>query len=57
MAAVLAGTLRQDVRAVLDHAIAYGCLSAAWHWEDGNRKDETRELAIALAIRGVRLSS
>ena len=57
MAAVLARTLGQDVRAILDHAIAYGCLSAAWHWGDSNRKDETRELAVAAAIRGVRLSS
>ncbi|MDW6021441.1 aminoglycoside phosphotransferase family protein [Mesorhizobium sp. BAC0120] len=57
MAAVLAGTLGQDVRIILDHAIAYGCLSAAWHGEDGNRKDEARELAVAAAIRAVRFSS
>jgi streptomycin 6-kinase len=47
-------TLRQDPRRLLDHALAYGCLSAAWHHEDANDVDEDRELAIAAAIRDVR---
>lgn len=54
MAEIFARTLGQDVRAILDHAIAYGCLSASWHGEDGNEVDETRELSIAAAIRDVR---
>ena len=36
------------------HAIAYGCLSAAWHHEDKNAVDENRELAVADAVRKVR---
>ncbi|HKU98471.1 MAG TPA: aminoglycoside phosphotransferase family protein [Vineibacter sp.] len=54
MAAVFSRTLGQSPRRILDHAIAYGCLSAVWHAEDGNGKDETRELSIAGAIRTVR---
>jgi streptomycin 6-kinase len=54
MAETFAATLGQDVPAILDHAIAYGCLSAAWHAEDGNAPDETRELAVAAAISEVR---
>jgi len=57
MAEVFARTLRQDVGAILDHAVAYGCLSASWHNEDKNKKDEARELAIAAVIRDVRLRS
>jgi streptomycin 6-kinase len=54
MAGTFSTTLGQDARNILDYAIAYGCLSAAWHAEDGNDKDEKRELAIAEAIRRVR---
>lgn len=54
MAGVFAKVLDQDPRHILDHAIAYGCLSAAWHEADGNAKDEARELAVASAIRAVR---
>jgi len=54
MAELFARTLGQDVPTILDHAIAYGCLSAAWHAEDGNRVDEQRELSVAAAIRAVR---
>ncbi|MFU0505571.1 aminoglycoside phosphotransferase family protein [Pseudaminobacter sp. NGMCC 1.201702] len=54
MAETFAATLGQDVPAILDHAIAYGCLSAAWHAEDGNAPDETRELAVAAAVSEVR---
>lgn len=53
MAETFAKTLGQDVPAILDHAIAYGCLSASWHAEDGNAVEEKRELSIASAIRAV----
>jgi streptomycin 6-kinase len=43
-----------DPRRLLDFAVAYGCLSAAWHAGDGNDKDEARELSVAAAIRAVR---
>lgn len=56
MAEVFAVTLGQTPAAILDHAIAYGCLSAAWHHEDDNATDENRELSVAEAIRKVRLS-
>lgn len=55
MAHVLGRRLKQDIGAILDHAFAYGCLSAAWHWGDRNTRDENRELAIAAAIREVSL--
>jgi streptomycin 6-kinase len=54
MAEVFASTLGQSPAAILDHAIAYGCLSAAWHHEDDNAVEENRELSIAAAIRAVR---
>lgn len=54
MAEVFAKVLDQDPRHILDHAIAYGCLSAAWHEADGNAEDEARELAVASAICAVR---
>ena len=54
MAEVFSRVLRQSPRQLLDHAVAYGCLSAAWHAGDGNGPDERRELAIAAAIREVR---
>lgn len=57
MAEVFSRALRQDPRRLLDHALAYGCLSAAWHHEDGNAADENRELAVAEAIRKVRAVS
>lgn len=53
MAQTLSRALKQDPRRLLDHAFAYGCLSAAWHGEDGNAKDENRELAVARSIRAV----
>lgn len=56
MAEIFAKTLGQTPPAVLDHAIAYGCLSAAWHHEDDNEVEESRELSIAEAIRAVRAS-
>jgi streptomycin 6-kinase len=53
MAGLFARTLRQDERRILDHAFAYGCLSAAWHAGDGNAVDEERELSVARAVRAV----
>src|SRR5690606_27850285 len=50
MADVFARRLRLNPRHVLDHAFAYGCLSSAWHAEDGNHVEEARELAIARAV-------
>ncbi|OJU50776.1 MAG: 3'-kinase [Mesorhizobium sp. 61-13] len=55
MADVFSKSMRQDPRRLLDHAFAYGCLSATWHHDDGNSRDENRELAVASAIRAVRL--
>lgn len=57
MAKTFAQALGQDVPAILDHAIAYGCLSSAWYNEDGNAVEEQRELSVAAAIREVRLRS
>jgi streptomycin 6-kinase len=54
MADVFAGTLQQDPHNILNHAVAYGCLSAAWHAEDGNRRNEERELAIAEMVLEIR---
>ncbi|MCF6103198.1 aminoglycoside phosphotransferase family protein [Mesorhizobium muleiense] len=56
MAEIFARTLGQTPPAILDYAIAYGCLSASWYHEDGNAIDESRELSIATAIKTVRLS-
>ncbi len=56
MAAIFLSVLALDPRRVLDHAFAYGCLSAAWHAEDENDADEERELSIAEAIRAVRIN-
>ncbi|MBB6407619.1 streptomycin 6-kinase [Mesorhizobium sangaii] len=54
MAEVFAKTLGQAPSAILDHGIAYGCLSASWHHEDDNALEENRELSIAAAVRAVR---
>lgn len=53
MAEVFAKALGRDMRAVVQYAFAYGCLSAAWHAEDGNGVEERAELRIADAIRAV----
>ncbi|KAB1086041.1 streptomycin resistance protein [Neorhizobium galegae] len=53
MAGVFAEILGRDVRTILRYAFAYGCLSAAWHEEDGNAKDRDDELAVATAVRSV----
>ena len=57
MAEIFAKTLGQTPPAILDHAIAYGCLSASWHHEDRNTAEEERELSIAMAITIVRASA
>jgi streptomycin 6-kinase len=57
MAGVFAETLGRDVRTILRYAFAYGCLSAAWHDEDGNAKDRDDELAVAAAVGNVLLQA
>jgi streptomycin 6-kinase len=54
MATVFSRSMTIDPRRLLDFAVAYGCLSAAWHAGDRNDRDEARELAVADAIRTVR---
>lgn len=54
MAESFARTLGQRPDAILDHAIAWGCLSSSWHAQDKNEEDEASELAVVAAIRGVR---
>lgn len=56
MAETIAKTLGQRPDAILDHAIAWGCLSSSWHAEDENDEDEQSELAVVAAIRAVRSS-
>lgn len=57
MAAIFAETLGRDVRTILRYAFSYGCLSAAWHEEDGNATERDDELAVAAAIRTVLLQA
>ena len=57
MAEVFAETLGRDVRTILRYAYAYGCLSAAWHDEDGSREDRDNELAVATAVHNVLMQS
>jgi len=54
MAEYFAKILKRHPGHILDYAFAYGCLSAAWHLEDGNDADEARELKIASALRHLR---
>jgi len=56
MAEVFAKTLGQRPDTILDHAIAWGCLSSSWHAEDKNDEDEASELAVVAAVRAVRAS-
>ncbi|MFC6444616.1 aminoglycoside phosphotransferase family protein [Shinella zoogloeoides] len=53
MAGIFAQTLGRDVRTILRYAFAYGCLSAAWHDEDGSVEERDNELGVAAAIRRV----
>lgn len=56
MAETFAGTLGQRPDVILDHAIAWGCLSSSWHAEDENDENEQSDLAVVAAIRAVRAS-
>lgn len=42
--------LQLELPQILAYAYAYGCLSAAWHAQDGNTAEETRELAVAAKV-------
>ncbi|MDH7800532.1 MULTISPECIES: aminoglycoside phosphotransferase family protein [unclassified Rhizobium] len=53
MAAIFAKTLKRDEQVLLQYAFAYGCLSAAWHEEDGNARECDDELAVAATINTV----
>lgn len=53
MADIFSKSLRRDPLTILRYAFAYGCLSAAWHEEDGNSQEREDELAVAAAIRNV----
>lgn len=56
MAETFAAALGQNPAAILDHAIAWGCLSSSWHAEDKNTAEEESELAVVESVRGVRTS-
>jgi len=56
MAETFGKVLGQSPVAILDHAFAYGCLSACWHAEDANADEESLERGVAKAIRSVRFS-
>jgi streptomycin 6-kinase len=53
MAAIFSRALKRDERVLLQYAFAYGCLSAAWHEEDGNAQERDDELAVAATIKTV----
>ncbi|WP_242222017.1 aminoglycoside phosphotransferase family protein [Shinella zoogloeoides] len=53
MAGIFAETLGRDIRTILRYAFAYGCLSAAWHEEDGSVEERDNELAVVAAVRSV----
>lgn len=53
MAAIFSKALKRDERVLLQYAFAYGCLSAAWHEEDGNAQERDDELAVAATIKTV----
>ena len=57
MAEIFSETIGKPASYILDYAFCYGCLSAAWHREDGNDADEARELKIASALRKLRLET
>lgn len=54
MTDIFARALDLDPRRILDFAFAYGCLSAAWHNQDNNVVEESREFAVAAAVRDAR---
>ncbi|WP_454700607.1 aminoglycoside phosphotransferase family protein [Agrobacterium burrii] len=53
MAAIFSRALQRDERVLLQYAFAYGCLSAAWHEEDGNAEERDNELAVAATLKTV----
>ncbi|MNE87620.1 hypothetical protein D3C80_1848410 [compost metagenome] len=53
MASIFAKALKRDERVLLQYAFAYGCLSAAWHEEDGNTRERDDEMAVATTIKSV----
>ncbi|NTA80412.1 phosphotransferase [Agrobacterium tumefaciens] len=53
MASTFAKALKRNERVLLQYAFAYGCLSAAWHEEDGNTRERDDELAVATTIKSV----
>ena len=57
MAETFSEVIGKPASYILDYAFCYGCLSAAWHREDGNDADEARELKIASALRKLRLET
>ncbi|WP_439272651.1 aminoglycoside phosphotransferase family protein [Pseudochrobactrum sp. HB0163] len=57
MAEIFSETTGKPASYILDYAFCYGCLSAAWHHEDANAKDEARELKIASALRKLRFEA
>jgi streptomycin 6-kinase len=57
MAEIFSETICKPASYILDYAFCYGCLSAAWHREDGNDAEEARELKIASALRKLRLET
>ncbi len=57
MAQHFATVTGKSAQHILDYAFCYGCLSAAWHCEDGNQPQEMRALKIAAALRALRNQS
>ncbi|MDM7851497.1 aminoglycoside phosphotransferase family protein [Pseudochrobactrum kiredjianiae] len=57
MAETFSEVIGKPASYILDYAFCYGCLSAAWHREDGNDADEARELKIAFALRKLRIET
>ncbi len=53
MASIFAKALKRDERVLLQYAFAYGCLSAAWHDEDGNVEERDNELAVVATTKSV----
>lgn len=53
MAGIFAQTLQRDARTILQYAFSYGCLSAAWHEEDGNVEERDNELIVAQMLKTV----
>jgi len=48
--AIYSKQLKMDRMRVLEFAFAYGCLSAAWHIEDGQSPDDTLQIARKIQL-------